>query len=43
MNLATATAEAKSYITNAIRFADQLDVGSRYGPTHHFHALWKND
>lgn len=43
MNLATATAEAKSFITNAIRFADQLDVGSGHGPTHHFHALWKND
>jgi len=43
MNLATATAEAKSFITHAIRFADQLDVGSGHGPTHHFHALWKDD
>ena len=42
MSVAAATAEAKSFITNAIRFADQLDVGSGHGPTHHFHALWKD-
>lgn len=35
-----AVAEAKDYLTGAIAAADQLDVGSGHGPTHHFHALW---
>ena len=43
MSLAIATAEAKRFITNAIRFAVQLDVGSGHGPTHHFHTLWKDE
>ncbi|MGP6089721.1 bifunctional hydroxymethylpyrimidine kinase/phosphomethylpyrimidine kinase [Antarctobacter jejuensis] len=30
---------AKSYITAAIRAADQLEVGRGHGPVHHFHAL----
>ncbi len=32
---------AKAYITEAIRAADQLDVGHGQGPVHHFHALWQ--
>ena len=35
-----AVARAKEYITGAIRHADELNVGSGHGPTHHFHALW---
>jgi hydroxymethylpyrimidine/phosphomethylpyrimidine kinase len=31
---------AKEYLTGAIAAADQLDVGSGHGPTHHFHAAW---
>lgn len=31
---------AKAYITGAIRHADELDVGSGHGPTHHFFAMW---
>lgn len=36
-----AIAEAKAYVTGAIRAADQLDVGSGHGPLHHFHGLWR--
>jgi hydroxymethylpyrimidine/phosphomethylpyrimidine kinase len=36
----TAVAAAKDYLTSAIAAADQLDVGSGHGPTHHFHAVW---
>ena len=35
-----AVAEAKDYLTGALRAADQLQVGSGFGPTHHFHASW---
>lgn len=31
---------AKNYITGAIAHADELEVGSGHGPTHHFFALW---
>ena len=34
-----ATSSAKSYITQAIKNADKLKIGSGHGPTHHF---WKN-
>ena len=33
--------EAKSYVTEAIRYADNLDVGSGAGPVHHFWKIWK--
>jgi hydroxymethylpyrimidine/phosphomethylpyrimidine kinase len=36
----TAVVLAKEYLTGAIAAADQLDVGSGHGPTHHFHAAW---
>ncbi|GAA1432848.1 bifunctional hydroxymethylpyrimidine kinase/phosphomethylpyrimidine kinase [Microlunatus lacustris] len=36
----TAVRGAKDYLTEALRTADRLDVGSGHGPVHHFHALW---
>ncbi|MDR1789748.1 MAG: bifunctional hydroxymethylpyrimidine kinase/phosphomethylpyrimidine kinase [Opitutaceae bacterium] len=30
---------AKTYLTDALRAADRLSVGSGHGPVHHFHAL----
>ncbi|MEJ1161664.1 bifunctional hydroxymethylpyrimidine kinase/phosphomethylpyrimidine kinase [Prosthecomicrobium sp. N25] len=39
--LESAVAEAKDYVTRAIRAADRLKIGSGHGPLHHFHALWK--
>jgi hydroxymethylpyrimidine/phosphomethylpyrimidine kinase len=38
--LAEAVADAKHYVTEAIRAADQLAIGGGRGPTHHFHAWW---
>lgn len=35
-----AVAEAKHYLTAAIRASNGLAVGSGHGPVHHFHALW---
>jgi hydroxymethylpyrimidine/phosphomethylpyrimidine kinase len=35
-----AVAAAKSYVTGAVRAANELSVGRGHGPTHHFHALW---
>ena len=37
----SAVAEAKDYVTDAIRAADQLQVGSGHGPLHHFTRLWE--
>lgn len=37
---ADAVAQAKQYISAAIRAADNLNVGSGHGPVHHFHAVW---
>ncbi len=36
-----AARRAKAYLTDALRHADQLAVGSGAGPVHHFHALWR--
>lgn len=36
-----AIGEAKSYITEAITHADELDVGQGAGPVHHFWDVWK--
>ncbi len=36
-----AARRAKTYLTEALRYADQLSVGSGHGPVHHLHALWK--
>ena len=35
-----AARRAKDYLTEAIRQADTLHVGSGHGPVHHFHAMW---
>ena len=35
-----AVREAKRYLTEALRNADRLDVGSGHGPVHHFHQWW---
>ena len=37
-----AVRRAKDYLTQALRHADELDVGAGHGPVHHFHALWNN-
>ncbi|QUJ70306.1 bifunctional hydroxymethylpyrimidine kinase/phosphomethylpyrimidine kinase (plasmid) [Photobacterium sp. GJ3] len=34
-----AVAEAKNYLTLALKFADQLKIGQGHGPVHHFHAF----
>jgi hydroxymethylpyrimidine/phosphomethylpyrimidine kinase len=39
--LRRALREAKTYVTEALRAADRLDVGHGHGPVHHFHALWR--
>jgi hydroxymethylpyrimidine/phosphomethylpyrimidine kinase len=38
-DIATAVAAAKSYVATAIAHADELDVGSGHGPTHHFATI----
>ena len=35
-----AVRQAKQYLTEALRQADRLDVGSGHGPVNHFHAWW---
>ncbi|MFM0135632.1 bifunctional hydroxymethylpyrimidine kinase/phosphomethylpyrimidine kinase [Caballeronia grimmiae] len=39
-DLATATAEAKRYLTGAIEASARLDVGHGVGPVHHFYRWW---
>ena len=33
---------AKAYLSAAVAHADRLSVGHGHGPTHHFHALWRD-
>ena len=33
-------ADAKAYLSEALRQSDALQVGRGHGPVHHFHALW---
>ncbi|GAA3735962.1 hydroxymethylpyrimidine/phosphomethylpyrimidine kinase [Spinactinospora alkalitolerans] len=35
-----AVRDAKNYLTEALRHADDLEVGHGKGPVHHFHAWW---
>jgi hydroxymethylpyrimidine/phosphomethylpyrimidine kinase len=35
-----AVRDARAYVLEAIRRADELEVGSGHGPLHHFHRLW---
>ncbi len=41
-SLPEAVAGAKRYLTEALRHADELEVGRGHGPVHHFHALWSH-
>jgi hydroxymethylpyrimidine/phosphomethylpyrimidine kinase len=36
-----AARRAKAYLTEALRHADQLSVGTGHGPVHHFSAMWR--
>ncbi|WP_017579498.1 bifunctional hydroxymethylpyrimidine kinase/phosphomethylpyrimidine kinase [Nocardiopsis valliformis] len=36
----TAVADAKAYLTEALRRADDIDAGGGQGPVHHFHLWW---
>ncbi len=40
--LAEAVAAAKAYVAGAVAASGALTVGSGHGPTHHFHALWRD-
>lgn len=40
MALPEAVRAAKDYVSAAIAASDRLNVGTGYGPVHHFHALW---
>jgi hydroxymethylpyrimidine/phosphomethylpyrimidine kinase len=40
LELAEAVRQGKVYLTDALKAADRLSVGSGHGPVHHFHALW---
>jgi hydroxymethylpyrimidine/phosphomethylpyrimidine kinase len=35
-----AAQRAKAYLTQAIRHAERLSVGTGHGPLHHLHAFW---
>ncbi|WP_151705735.1 bifunctional hydroxymethylpyrimidine kinase/phosphomethylpyrimidine kinase [Nitrincola alkalilacustris] len=43
MTLPDAVRAGKHYISNAIKTADQLKVGSGHGPVNHFHEWWHQD
>lgn len=32
--------DAKAWLTEALRHADELEIGHGHGPVHHFHGLW---
>ena len=36
-----AVAQAKTWLTGAIKHSEELDVGKGAGPVHHFHELWR--
>lgn len=40
LSLDDAARRAKSYLTEALKSADALAIGSGHGPVHHFHGLW---
>ena len=41
-SLEDAIRAAKHYVTEALRHADELNVGQGHGPVHHFYKLWNN-
>jgi len=40
LTMQDAVQTAHSYLSAAIRAADELNIGAGHGPVHHFHALW---
>ncbi|PCJ30144.1 MAG: bifunctional hydroxymethylpyrimidine kinase/phosphomethylpyrimidine kinase [Gammaproteobacteria bacterium] len=40
INLSDAVQYSHDYLHQAIKAADQLNIGSGHGPVHHFHAIW---
>jgi hydroxymethylpyrimidine/phosphomethylpyrimidine kinase len=40
LSLKDAVGQAKAYITIALEEADRLEIGSGFGPVHHFHKWW---
>ena len=40
LDLKAAVAQAKAYITGALKAGADIRTGSGHGPVHHFHALW---
>jgi len=41
LDLKTAVARAKTYITGALKAGADIKTGSGHGPVHHFHGLWQ--
>lgn len=39
----SACRDAKAWLTEALRHADELGVGHGHGPVHHFHETWRGD
>ena len=42
LELATATKDAKAYLTAALEASNRLRIGHGHGPVHHFHAVWSD-
>jgi hydroxymethylpyrimidine/phosphomethylpyrimidine kinase len=40
LSLIEAVREAKTYVSDALKAADRLEIGSGSGPLHHFHKWW---
>jgi hydroxymethylpyrimidine/phosphomethylpyrimidine kinase len=40
LSLADAVREAKTYVSDALKAADRLEIGAGSGPLHHFHKWW---
>ena len=40
LSLEVAVGNAHIYLQDAIKFADNLNIGSGHGPVHHFHRWW---
>lgn len=40
LNLKTSVKNAHGYLQQAIKFSDQLQIGSGRGPVHHFYDMW---
>ena len=40
LSLVDAVRQAKAFVTAALEAADRLEIGSGFGPVHHFHKWW---